>query len=201
MSSRSPSTISPALPSPKLSRAREPSRARSHSRTRGGRTSAGNSLAGSTRSVPCRRDRKLGDGNQVDTFRLGAVDAKEVDLALIVTLDVFGFRVMGVVAANAPADSSVAEPACLALNLRERRSVVDDEVVACVFAERHEDPEPRSRSASMTASVVRSPMSFGCSMPSTLPDGSAGPWPKQTTEASPTMRERRSSSAGRASAL
>jgi hypothetical protein len=61
--------------------------------------------------------RKLGDGNQVDTSRLGAVDAKEVDLALIVTLGDSGISVMGVVAANTPADSSVAKPARLALNL------------------------------------------------------------------------------------
>jgi hypothetical protein len=51
---------------------------------------------------------------------------------------------MAVVAANTPADSSVAEPPRLALNLRERRSVVDDQVVACVFAERHEYAEPET---------------------------------------------------------
>ena len=85
------------------------------------------------------RPEALFDRNEVDAAGLTAIDAERIHLAAIVPLKVALALtgVMGVRACRAELDGTIAKPPGLALAPLESASVVDDEVVSSVLAERN----------------------------------------------------------------
>jgi hypothetical protein len=68
--------------------------------------------------------------------------AEVVHLALVIASRIRWSLMMAIAAADRKANSAIAQAACFALDPGESVAVVDDQVVAGVLAEWHENPEP-----------------------------------------------------------
>jgi hypothetical protein len=125
---------------------------------------------------------QIGYRYEIDAAVLSAEDSEVIDLAVVIALPDPRIGVVSVVAAQTPSDRSTAKATCLALNLRKYASIVDHEVVPCVFTQRHEHSEAEltehqhdgeSRTVSNVDRMLHA---------SRMPELSAGPCPEQTTD-------------------
>jgi hypothetical protein len=81
----------------------------------------------------------LVNGHKIDTVRLRAMDGEEVDLALIVATCLRWLAMVSVATARAETNGALTQPTRLALHAGQPLTIVDDEVVASVLAERDQD--------------------------------------------------------------
>jgi hypothetical protein len=81
----------------------------------------------------------MGDRDEIHARRLRAVHGEVVDLTVVGPPRRIRVPVVTVCARHGEQDRALAKPSCLALDASESTAIIDDEVVACVLAERDKE--------------------------------------------------------------